>query len=186
MCGCGPIDTWEKAFALYIGVVFLVTAVFLGIGVVNGSGNNAIASHTINARGDTCAPLAGDVDGFATGELRGNLNTKSFEWDFVYDKLDLIIWMRISGPVGGSTTQTGPVLMWLCGGEATETCDLSVVHRLSGKVTEDSNGYMSPRGPVTELAMRPGFYYLEIGTAAYPQCAVRMQLGYTSGPGTWY
>ena len=186
MCCCGPLDTWEKAFAVFIGLVFVVVAVFLGVGLATSGGNTAIAVHSIDALGGNCAPTAGDPDGFAVGELKGNLNTKSFDWDLIYDKLDTIIWMRISGPVGGTTTRTGPVVIWLCGGEATQTCDLSVSHRVSGKVTQDSHGMLSPRYAVTQVASRPGFYYLEIGTTGYPDCALRQQLGHTSGPGEWY
>ena len=132
MCCCGPIDTWEKSFGLFIALIFVVVAVFLGIGLGVNSTNNAIAIHTIDARGDKCAPMVGDGDGFAIGELRGNLNTKEFEWDFVYDRLDGIISMRLSGPVGGTTTQTGPVVIWLCGGDATATCNLDIPHRVTG------------------------------------------------------
>lgn len=186
MCCCGPVDTWEKAFALFIGLIFVVVAVFLGVGLALGSGNTAVAVNTIDARGLKCSPDMGDPDGFAIGELKGNLNTKSFEWDMVYDRLDTIVWMRISGPVGGTTTTTGPVVIWLCGGEASQTCDLSVSRRITGKVTQDSHGMVSPRTAVTQVASRPGFYYLEIGTTAFPECALRQQLGYSSGPGQWY
>lgn len=184
MC-CGPVDTWEKAFALFIGAIFLIMAVFLGIDSFLGTNNNAIAIHALNAKGSECAPSLGDGDGFGIGELRANLNTKSFDWDIVYDKLDLIIWLRISGPVGATTTKTGPVVIWLCGGDAADTCDLSVAHRVSGTLTENSAGAISPRAAVEQIAQRPAFYYLEFGTAAFPNCALRAQLGLTSGPGQW-
>lgn len=179
------MDTWEKAFALFIGGVFLIVAIFLGIGLGVGTGNRALAVHTVMAEGRQCAPGLGDVDGFAIGELKGDLNAKTVEWDLVYDRMDQIIWARISGPVGGTSTRTGPVVLWLCGGDAEATCDLSVAHRLSGKATSASHGLIGTRSAITAIASRPGFYYLEIATTAYPQCAIRAQLGLTSAPGQW-
>ena len=182
---CCQVNTWEKAFALFIGFVFLVVAVFMGISLALTSNNNAVSAHTITAKGDQCYPMPGDPDGIAIGELIANLNTKTIEWDLVHDSLSQITWLRISGPVGGTTTRTGPVLIWLCGGEASDTCKLDIAHRVSGKLTQDSNGYLSPRSAVEELAERPGFYYLEIATTEHPNCAIRAQLGLTSGPGRW-
>ena len=187
MCCYGPgtVDTWEKAFAWFIGFVFVVVAVFMGISLGVTSGNNAIAVHSIQATGSDCYPVAGDSDGIAIGQLVTNLNAKTFEWDFVYDNLNLIVWLRVSGPVGGTTTRTGPVVIWLCGGEATATCKLDIAHRVTGKLTEDSNGYLSPRSAVEQIAQQPGFYYLEFATTDNPTCALRAQLGHTSGPGKW-
>lgn len=171
-----------------IFIVFLVVAVFLGIGRAGyGNTNKAVALFSINAVGSEVAPTTGDPDGYAIGTLKVDRNQKLFKWDLVYDKLDgVIIWMRVSGPVGASTTKTGPVVIWLCGGDADKTCDLSKANRLKGEIGEDSHGTLSPRAPITQISEDgSNFYYLEIATAGFPNGAVRQQLCCTTGPGEW-
>lgn len=172
----------EKAFATFMGLVFVYVAVFLSIDLGYGSGNVAIAVFPIDARGT----VGGDPDGFAIGELSMHRNTKEVAWNLVYDKIDTILWIRISGPVGGTSSSTGPVLLWLCGGQSTATCDLTVAHRTTGSVSEDTiGGGLSPRAAIEKMGDGPAFYYLEIATTTYPSGALRMQLGATSGPGRW-
>ena len=182
---CASSITWEKGFGVFTAIVFVFVAVFLAIDLGYGNGNVAVAVFAVNARGKEVSPGPGDPDGFAIGNLIAHRNMKEIKWNLVYDKIDTITWMRISGPVGGTSSSTGPVLLWLCGGQATQTCDLTIPHRITGTVTEDTAGGLSPRTPIEKMADHPGFYYLEIATNSFPSGALRMQLGATSGPGQW-
>lgn len=185
---CCPNDVFDRGYAVMIFIVFVVVAVFLGIGRTSyGSGSKALGLFSINARGSAVSPGPGDADAVVTGTLRIDRNQKMFQWKLVYDKVDgVIIWMRVSGPVGATTTTTGPVVIWLCGGDADKTCDLRKPNLLEGKIGEDSHGSLSPRTPITQIAEDgANFYYLEIGTSSFPNGAVRQQLCCTTGPGAW-
>lgn len=184
---CCPSDVFNRGYAIIIFAVFVVVAVFLGIRLGVGGGNVAVAVFSIDARGNAVVPGPGDSNGFVMGKLRVDRNQKLFRWKFIYDRLDgNIIWMRISGPIGTSTTETGPVVFWLCGGDASQTCDLGTANRIAGEITEDSHAHISPRGAITQIASDgAAFYYLEVGTTAFPNGAVRQQLCCTTGPGAW-
>lgn len=177
---------YETVFALFMGTFAVAVVVLLSADMIKNSGNVAVAVFSVDARGDTVLPGASDVGGRMHGELRINLNMKRIRWDMWYSTLGDIRSLRIDGPIGTTTAFTGPTVIALCGGDAVKTCNVVSPGRVKGELTEDSNGYLSPRPAIEEIALRPGFYYLTVTTTTFPDGALRMQLGYTSGPGAWY
>ena len=161
--GCHAED-WFMWFSIIIAILVVVT---LGISFYMFGDAQAVTNYSIYAsKDDVPTTDIADVDGFLRGQLKMNQNQKRVEWTFVYDRLDTVISIYVMGPIGQTSTETGPVKLALCGQPSSLSCDLSVAHRTSGEIMQKEPGHDTLRETITTIRKEPAFYKLCVKTTS--------------------
>lgn len=167
--GCHSED-WFQWFSVIIalGVVVTLAASFIVFG-----DSRAVTNYSIFASNDDVpSSIVGDADGFLRGQLKMNQNQKTIIWDFVYDRLDTITTIFIIGPIGQTSTETGPVKLTLCGQPSTMACDVSIPFKVKGEITQKMPEHGTLREVITTIRKTPAFYKMCVKTTTHQEAAI--------------
>jgi len=155
--GCHAED-WFKW--LSVTVALAVVATLIASFIVFGD-SRAVTNYSIFAsKDDVPSNMPADADGFVRGQLYMNQNQKHVKWDLLYDRLTAITALYVMGPIGQTSSETGPIALPLCGSPSSLACDLSVPHKVTGEITHQSPGNQSLRDVITKIREAPAFYKL--------------------------
>jgi hypothetical protein len=115
-------------------------------------------------------PGPGDPDGFASGTITLDDATGAISWSFTYANIAAPTLMHIHGPNGGAGSSAGVFV------------DLGVA--TSGGAGTLISSTTTPAANVTTIFADPASFYVNIHTGAFPNGAVRGQLGLIPEPAT--
>ena len=151
---------WFTVIVLFV-VAGMLIASFIIIGDSQSTTNYSIFADKVAVP----SSIQNDLTGFMRGHLKMNQNLKSIKWAFIYDKLNMVISMYVMGPIGQTSTETGPVAVTLCGPPSTLACDLSVPRKINGEIHSKMPDRDTLRGAITEIRKAPAFYKFCVITA---------------------
>lgn len=114
---------------------------------------------------------AGDLNGYAFGDIKINLNEDELSLYLVFSGLDTISGLKIYGPISDSNPINAPVSIPSDGSSLVGASDAlngnGTIHKL----------FKLDHSTAQSIVDNPGLYYVRLDTNVYPSGAVRSQLG---------